>query len=188
MEVQTSFLLSIGSLTGWLFGHQNLSGMMNILAWVSSHPLWSGVIGLLSIAVVWSIIRAIVRGIESISVTILQTPLKLIWQGIKLIFQGLGKGVWFGWKKLTTKSSQETETSGDKEVDGTVETAVQVDVVPIQLQTQQRLAEISMRLVQIQREQTELLQEAAMLMEGNQVEHHLLTPLNGSIQPQDVKN
>ncbi|MEH2436374.1 MAG: hypothetical protein V7K25_19360 [Nostoc sp.] len=144
------------SASDWLTQHPILFRLVQILSWAANHPIISIVILLFAIALIWSIIKAIVRLIETASWSILQVPLKLLQALIKVSFLSLTKVGTFAVQRMTA-----TET---------------IDNLPallpenFQPNKQERLAEISSRLEAIQKEQHELLQEAADLIASDTID------------------
>jgi hypothetical protein len=136
-------ILRFSMLAGYLF---------HTLGWAANHPIISLVILLFGLALIWSMVKAIMRLISTTSWLILQIPFKLIWAGIRVSFVSLTKFIGFNIQPVT-----------DAKITNTLA------VLPTNPQTihhnkQQRLAEISNRLAIIQQEQQQLLQEAADLM------------------------
>ncbi|MEH2201271.1 hypothetical protein [Nostoc sp.] len=144
------------SVSDWLSQHPIFFRLVQILGWATNHPIISIVILLFAIAIIWSIIKAIVRLIETASWSILQVPLKLVQALIKVGFLSLTKVGSFAVQQITA-----TKTT---------------DILPalppenFQPNKQQRLAEISSRLEVIQKEQYELLQEAADLIASDTID------------------
>jgi hypothetical protein len=113
--------------------------LLQLLAWISSHPIRGIFLVLLILVLVTSLVRGIIRLIESASLLILRTPLKWIWLLIQYIFKSIFS--------LINKPSNNTLEQTDLE------------------QTkQQRLIDISQRLATLQNEQQELLEEAKKLL------------------------
>lgn len=123
-----------------------------ILAWTINHPIIGLVFLLISIALIWSIIKAIIRLIETASWSIIQIPLKLIKAAIQFVFIFFTQLV-----KLAIQQSSAVKTNTNLELLPTNSQIIYQD-------KQQRLSEIVNRLEAIQQEQQELLQEAANLM------------------------
>ncbi|MEH2251909.1 hypothetical protein [Nostoc sp.] len=144
------------SVSDWLTQHPIFFKLVQILGWATNHPIISIVILLFAIALLWSIIKAIVRLIETASWSILQVPIKLIQSLIKVSFLSLVKVGSFAIQRIT----------GAKTTDNLPA------LLPENFQPnkQQRLAEISNRLEAIQKEQNELLQEAADLIADNTID------------------
>ncbi|MEH1883375.1 hypothetical protein [Nostoc sp.] len=144
------------SVSDWLTQHPIFFRLVQILGWATNHPIISIVILLFAIAIIWSIIKAIVRLVETASWSILQVPLKLLQALIKVGFLSLTKVGSFAVQQITA-----TKTT---------------DILPalppenFQPNKQQRLAEISSRLEVIQKEQHELLQEAADLIASDTID------------------
>ncbi|MHC5728695.1 MAG: hypothetical protein ACYTXY_32185 [Nostoc sp.] len=144
------------SVSDWLTQHPLFFRLVQILSWGANHPIISVIILLFALAIVWSIIKAIVRLIETASWSILQVPIKFIQALIKVSFLSLIKVGSFTIQRMTA-----TKT---------------IDNLPVlppenfQPNKQQRLAEISHRLEAIQKEQYELLQEAADLIASDTID------------------
>ncbi|BBD65538.1 hypothetical protein NIES4072_07870 [Nostoc commune NIES-4072] len=146
----------VSSASDWLTQHPIFFRLVQILGWATNHPIISIVILLFALALIWSVIKAIVRLIETASWSILQVPIKLLQALIKVSFLSLTKVGTFAVQRITA-----TET---------------IDNLPallpenFQPSKQQRLAEISSRLEAIQKEQHELLQEAADLIASDTID------------------
>lgn len=144
------------SASDWLTQHPIFFRLVQILGWATNHPIISIVILLFALALLWSIIKAIVRLIETASWSILQVPLKLLQALIKVSFLSLTKFSGFAVQRMTA-----TETIKN------LPTLLPKNFQPSK---QQRLAEISSRLEAIQKEQHELLQEAADLIADDTID------------------
>ncbi|MEH2389083.1 MAG: hypothetical protein V7K14_25585 [Nostoc sp.] len=144
------------SVSDWLTQDPLFFRLVQILSWGANHPIISVIILLFTLAIVWSIIKAIVRLIETASWSILQVPIKFLQALIKVSFLSLIKVGSFTIQRMTA-----TKT---------------IDNLPVLLpenfqpSKQQRLAEISHRLEAIQKEQNELLQEAADLIASDTID------------------
>ena len=144
------------SASDWLTQHPIFFRLVQILGWAANHPIISIVILLFALALIWSIIRAIVRLIETASWSILQVPLKLLQALFKVSFLSLTKVSSFAVQRMRPSKA--------------------IDNLPaflpekFQPNKQQRLAEISSRLEAIQKEQHELLQEAADLIASDTID------------------
>ncbi|BCL35642.1 hypothetical protein [Nostoc sp. MS1] len=143
--VQTAINSSVND---WLVQHPIFLRLVQILSWASNHPIISLIILLFAIALIWSIIKAIIRLIETASLSILQVPLKLL--------QGLIKFSVFSFNQVGNLAVQRLNKNQilDKKIEASV----------IYLDKKHRLTEIAARLQAIQQEQQELLQEASILM------------------------
>ncbi|MEH1946749.1 MAG: hypothetical protein V7K77_07295 [Nostoc sp.] len=144
------------SASDWLTQHPIFFRLVQILGWGANHPIISVVILLFVLALLWSIIKAIVRLIETASWSILKVPLKLLQALIKVSFLSLIKVGSFAVQRITgVKTTENLPT-----------------LLPESFQPnkQQRLAEISSRLAAIQKEQHELLQEAADLIAADTID------------------
>ncbi len=152
-STSTAIQTSVNSpLNDWLYQHPAMFQMLKFIGWVANHPIRGILIILLGIAVLWSIIRAIVRLIEIASLSILKTPLTFIWLFIKYIWQFLSKFTIINWNKFKDANTAEI---------------VHLEDMNPQLRgnnKQKRLEEISARLTEIQKEQHALLEEASELI------------------------
>ncbi|MDZ7951351.1 hypothetical protein [Nostoc sp. DedQUE09] len=144
------------SASDWLTQHPIFFRLVQILGWAANHPIISVVILLFALALIWSIIKAIVRLIETASWSILKVPLKLFQALIKVSFVSLTKLGRFAVQRIT----------GAKTTDNPPTLLTE----SFQPNKQQRLAEISNRLEAIQKEQRELLQEAADLIAADTID------------------
>ena len=144
------------SVSDWLTQHPILFRLVQILGWATNHPIVSIVILLFAIALIWSIIKAIVRLIETASWSILKVPLKLLQTLIKVSFLSLTKVGSLAVQRMTATK--------------TIDNLPALLPENFQQNKQQRLAEISSRLEAIQKEQHELLQEAADLIADDTID------------------
>ncbi|OUL27624.1 hypothetical protein [Nostoc sp. 106C] len=147
------------SMNDWLVQYPFILKLVQILSWAANHPIISCVILVFILALVWSIIKAIMRLIEAASWSILQVPIKLLQALIKVSFLSLSKFGSFAMQKMT--NAQPTDK---------VSPLLSRDSQIIYQDKQQRLAEISQRLEVIQQEQHELLQEAADLIASGTID------------------
>ncbi|MDZ7956949.1 MAG: hypothetical protein RMY34_03415 [Aulosira sp. DedQUE10] len=141
------------SMNDWLTQHPAIFRLVQILSWAANHPIISCIMLVFLLALVWSIIRAIMRLIETASWSILRVPVQLLQGLIKVSFISLGTFGSFAFKKVTGVQST------DK-----ISALLPINSEVIYQNKQQRLAEISSRLEAIQKEQQELLQEASGLI------------------------
>jgi hypothetical protein len=144
------------SINDWLTQHPIFLKLFQILGWAANHPIISCVILLFMLALVWSIIKAIIRLIETASWSILKFPLKLLQALMTVILTNLGR---FAVQKINFAK----QSDNDKNL-------ISIISPTIYQGKQQRLAEISHRLKVIQKEQDELLQEAAELISGDTID------------------
>ncbi|MDF5711678.1 MAG: hypothetical protein PUP90_29370 [Nostoc sp. S4] len=151
--VQTAINSSIND---WLTQHPVVFRLVQILGWAANHPIISLVILVFALALLWSLIRAIVRVIETASWSLLKVPVKLLLALVKVSFVSLTQVSSFAVQRITP-----TKTTDNLPV-----------LLPENLQKskQLRLAEISTRLAAIQKEQHELFQEAADLIASDTIE------------------
>jgi hypothetical protein len=144
------------SVSDWLTQHPGIFKLVQILSWATNHPIISLVIFIFALALIGSIIKAIVRFIETASWSILQVPVKLLQAFLKVSFLSLTKIGSFAVQIITAKKTTDNLPA----------------LLPENLPNnkQQRLAEISNRLEAIQKEQNELLQEAADLITYDKID------------------
>ncbi|MFO5529292.1 MAG: hypothetical protein ACLBM1_15960 [Cuspidothrix sp.] len=114
--------------------------ILGVFTWGINHPVRGLIILLFTIALLGSIIKAIVKVIETASWSILKIPFILLQKLLKSLWMILSKLGIFGIGKIKTHQFNDNK--------------------------QQRLAEISQRLEVIHNEQKALLEEAAKLMKS----------------------
>lgn len=124
------------SVSEWLQAHPVVFRLVQMLLWATNHPIVSLIILIFAVAIAWSLIKAIGRLIETVSLSLLQAPFKLSQVLIRVSSKSLGK---YGGLAMRGALPE----VGNK---------------------QQRLTDISTRLEAIQKEQNELLQEAATIL------------------------
>ncbi len=150
VALQTAIASSIND---WLAQHPLFLRLFQILGWAANHPIISFVILLFIIALIWSIIKAIIRLIETASWSILKVPLKLFQTLIKVSFLYFIKLVSLAVQRIT--GVQATEN---------FKVLLTENSPTIDQEKQLRLVEISHRLEAIHKEQKQLLDEAAELI------------------------
>ncbi|MCV3215517.1 hypothetical protein OGM63_18695 [Plectonema radiosum NIES-515] len=143
----------------WITQHPAIFRIVQVLAWGSNHPIISLVILLFTIAIASSIIKAIVRLIETASWSILQVPFKLLFALIKVSFVSFTKVSNIALKKLAFPQPVNN-----------LPALPPATPQPIYKDKQQRLTEITLRLEAIQIEQKQLLQEATELLATDAIE------------------
>jgi DNA anti-recombination protein RmuC len=156
--IQTAVTSSIND---WLTQHPAIFRFMQIVTWGVNHPIISLVILVFILAITWNLIKAIGTLIESASLSILKIPFQLL----KSLFNF-----------ILLLSYQLTQSALKKNTDNKTHTSLPTLTTVIQSNyqdKQQRLVEISSRLAAIQKEQNQLLQEAAEIMssESTSVSH-----------------
>lgn len=152
VAVQTAINSSVND---WLAQHPAFLQLIQILGWASNHPIISLVIFIFAIAVIWSLIKAIIRLIETASSSILQLPLKLVQALIKVSIFSFSQAGNFAAQRLN-----------NHQVLDKTSVLLTTDTQVIYPDKQQRLIEIARRLKAIQQEQQELLKEASELMDN----------------------
>lgn len=148
------------AMSDWFEQHPTLLRIVHILGWAANHPIISLVILVFALAIIWSLIKAIGRIVESASLSVLQVPLKLLQALAKFSFVSFTKVGNLVFKQLT-----DTKTTGNS-----VSNLLPKFSPQIHKEKQQRLVEISTRLKEIQQEQNQLLQEAAELLASEKID------------------
>ena len=138
------------SVSDWLQAHPVVFRLVQLLLWATNHPIVSLVILVFAVAIAWSLIRALGRLIETAGLSLLLAPFKLGQVVIRVGYQSLG------FRGLASKQLTVAKTAGSSASNSNFEL--------IHKDKQQRLAEISTRLEAMQKEQNELLQEAAAIL------------------------
>lgn len=133
------------SVNDWLNSHPVVLRMVQALLWATNHPILSLVIFLISVALAWSLIKALGRLIEIAGLSLLKAPFML---SVGLIGVGSRTLRRFAGASKQLPALQLLNYEKDK---------------------QQRLAEISTRLEALSQEQNELLQEAATILAAKEV-------------------
>ncbi|ALF56351.1 hypothetical protein ACX27_11215 [Nostoc piscinale CENA21] len=136
------------SINDWLTQHPTMLRLLHALNWAANHPIISLVIILLSLALLFGLVNAIIRLFTTASFSLLQAPLKLLQALIKFIFIGIAKLTGLTWHKISNHQPIDNPNT----------------IQPLYLDKQQRLAEISSRLEALQQEQKQLLQEASEII------------------------
>jgi tetrahydromethanopterin S-methyltransferase subunit G len=150
--MQTAINNSVGD---WLEAHPVIFRLVQFLIWGTNHPIWGLVILLFIIAIAWSLIKAISSLIETAWLALLKAPFKLSQALFGVSAKSLGKFGGLVNKQLTANKNPDL--------------VLQPSEV-IELNKQQRLAEISTRLETIQKEQSELLQEITAILASDSSE------------------
>ncbi len=145
----TSSEVIASSVTNWLQSHPAVFRIFNTIVWATDHAVISFVFIILTIAIAFSIVKALNRLLERVGLSILQAPFKLIRTGFKF-------------SPLSSLSIQQKLNNKN------ISSLALNDVSTIISQNpQQRLSEISDRLQVLQKEHNELLQEAATILTLN---------------------
>lgn len=139
------------SASHWLQQHPAVFRLLEILIWMSNHPIISAVIVLFAIALIWQLIKWLGYLIEIGVRSLMQAPIKLV-----NFLLGLGAKSLSAVGNLALK-----QLAGTKNTVPALPPATSQPVLP---DKKQRLAEISSRLEALQKEQNELLQEVATIM------------------------
>lgn len=153
--LQTAIASSINE---WLQAHPSVLRLLQVFIWATNHPIVSLVILLFAVAIAGSLIKAVGRLIETTSLSILKAPFKLIQLLFGVSFQSISKFGGLALKQLTGGKNAELPALQDSNSHS------------IEKGKQQRLTEISSRLEAIQKEQNELLQEVAAILNSNKID------------------
>jgi len=150
------------SIQDWLGQHKIFLRLFQFLSWGINHPIITLVGLLFLLALVWSIFKRIVYLVEMASWSIFQIPWKLCGK----IFNSLWKTLFSSMGYFANLASQKIT---EKKVNDHISPIV-TRIFPITyLNKQQRLTEISQRLKVIQKEQDNLLKEAANLIGSEKI-------------------
>lgn len=139
------------SVSEWLQTHPVVFRLVQLLIWATNHPIWGVVMLLFTLAIAWSLIKAISRLIETAWLFLLQAPFKLSRALFGVSAKSLGR-----FKSVVVKQVADTKTTPTEILQHSTEST--------QKNKQQRLVEISDRLEAMQNEQKELLQEVAVIV------------------------
>jgi hypothetical protein len=137
------------SLDNFIQQYPLISKLLQFLAWISNHPILGILLILFILALLTSLVRTIIHLIESVSLSLLKTPLKLIWLLVQYIFKSISSS--FG--QIINQESNKL-----------LEQKVILENQQLEQTKQQRLIEISQRLTALQIEQSKLLEEASKLL------------------------
>ncbi|NJL09195.1 MAG: hypothetical protein HC908_00075 [Calothrix sp. SM1_7_51] len=137
------------SINNLLNQYPTVERILNTLAWTTNHPIISVIILIFILAILWSLIKAVGRIIERASWSLLRIPFQLIFSLLKLSFKSFGKVSVFTVKKFTDGKTTDAIA------------AINQSIIPTK---QQRIAEITFRLEELQKEQTLLIKEVSQLI------------------------
>lgn len=142
------------SLNHWFEQHPILFRFVQLLDVAAHHPIISIVILLFAFSILSSFVKAISRFIEVASLSLLQLPLRglqfLAKMGLRLFSKIAG--------------SDAKQVPSTQMIYGDIPSLLPDKAQPILKDKQQRLADISIRLEEIQKEQNKLLQELAEIL------------------------
>ena len=161
---QTAIDSSIGN---WLEQHQIFLKLAQILSWGANHPIISAIAIIFVLALIFSLIKAIARLIESASLSVLRLPLKLILAALKLSFLYISKLIKLLFIKFKSRNSFDSPVNKNINTQNNSTLLPLIESQIFSLSKQQRLTEISTRLAEIQKEQHELLQEASSILNSD---------------------
>ena len=144
------------SVSHWLQDHPAVFRLLEIVIWMSDHPIISVVLVLFAIALIWQLIKWLGYLIEIGVRSLMQAPIKLLHFLLGIGAKSLNAAGNLALKQLT----------GNKKTVPALPPATSQPVLP---DKNQRLAEISTRLEALQKEQNELLQEVATIMAADKI-------------------
>ena len=127
------------SVSEWLQDHPVVFRLVQVVLWATNHPIVSLIILLFTVAIAWSLIKAIGRLVEAAGLSILQAPFKLGQFLIGVSAKSLGKFGGLAVKQLVPNKTADPPVLQDS------------SSKPTYKDKQQRLAEISTRLQAIQK-------------------------------------
>jgi hypothetical protein len=173
------------SISDWLGDHQTLSRLVQMFSWAANHPIISGIILIFALAILWNLIKGIGHLIQLASLSIIRVPLKLLWGLVAVSFVAVGRFVMNRYRVVKQGGIPPEEfedvailpqaNSSVLKLDNQADSLSEKQINK-QINKQVRLVEITSRLEALQKEQKELLQEAAALMVTHQIE--TTTPAN----------
>ncbi|MDJ0773799.1 MAG: hypothetical protein QNJ49_10305 [Mastigocoleus sp. MO_167.B18] len=160
-----TFQIAIDSSFGhFLDQHPAFFKLTQIFVWGVNHPIISVIVIIFAIALIFSFIKAIVRLIESASLSIIRLPLQLLQAGLKLSFLYLNKLIKLLFIKFKYKHIPDSLSKQNINISNNQAILAAVGKKVVSSEKQQRLKEISSRLADIQEEQHQLLHEAASIL------------------------
>lgn len=141
----------------WLDTNPVVFRLLQLVLWGTEHPIWGLFILLIILALLWNLFKGFSYLLVMLAKEIIQAPMKLL------------RLFW----RVSTKSMQQVSNLTLKQLTGKKNTEIPAlppaSSQPLQIDKQQRLAEISSRLAEIQKEQNELLQEASVILDCDRV-------------------
>ncbi|MDJ0677828.1 MAG: hypothetical protein QNJ36_21005 [Calothrix sp. MO_167.B42] len=151
------------SINNWLQDNPGIFRFLHLLGWGVHHPVISLILLVFIIAILGSIIKAIIRLIETASWSIMQIPLKMLLAVLQL-----------SWLSITKVSSLIVYSINQPAKADNLPTLEATDFPIIAADKQKRLGEISQRLTELNQEQEELLQEVNVLLATQQAKGKFL--------------
>lgn len=140
----------------WVNSHPVVSWVIEVLLWGFNHPIIGLITMLLASSILWQLLKAFSRLIETVLLSILQAPLKLSHSLGKFSLKSLGQF------KISGSTTLPPELSTVSKAASTVTTS----------QTkQEELARILARLEAINQEQNQLLKEVIVTLSADQQPH-----------------
>lgn len=153
----------------WLNSNPSIFRLLQLVFWGTEHPIWGLIILLVTLALIWNLFKGFSYLVVILAKQIAQTPLKLT------------RLIW----RVSTKSMQQVSTLAVKKLIGQKTTELPAlppaNSLPVQINKQQRLAEISSRLAEIQQEQNELLQEVAVILGSDKTNMEVSQELTSNV-------
>ena len=193
-----TFQIAIDSSLGnWLEQHPIFFKLVQILGWGANHPIISVIAIIFAIALIFSLIKAVVRLIESASLSIFRLPLKLIQTALKLSFSYFNKFIKIIFIKIKRHNVSDSFVPKQLSIPNNINNSSnsihsnQVELIGTKVfysPAEKRLKEISSRLSEIQKEQQELLQEASSILNpGLNSNSDLNSDLNSGLNSEKIR-
>ncbi|OKH36625.1 hypothetical protein NIES2119_16480 [[Phormidium ambiguum] IAM M-71] len=161
--------IASSDVTQWLDTNPAVFRLLQLVFWGTEHPIWGLIILLVTLALIWNLFKGFSYLVVILAKQIVQAPLKLT------------RLIW----RVSTKSMQQVSTLALKQLTGKKTTELPAlppaNSPPVQIDKQQRLAEISHRLTEIQKEQNELLQEVAVILGSDKINVEVTQELTSKI-------
>jgi hypothetical protein len=133
----------------------------SVLAWCVTHPIWAIALLLLFIFSAWGLLGAIAQLVRTLWIELLRAPLRLVrWIGVRLLRL---------FRKPTDENSQIIDTSDmqflrSQETHSPLSKLNKPELANRNNGQPSQLSEVVARLEQLQREQTQLLQEVRAIL------------------------
>ncbi|MEM7725335.1 MAG: hypothetical protein AAF208_03060 [Cyanobacteria bacterium P01_A01_bin.45] len=168
--VQTTIGSSIGD---WFAEHPGFLKILQFLNWGVNHPILSIILIVFALALIFSLVKAVVKLIEGIGLSILQIPFKLIQSGLKYLYIFLKEAIKWVLSKFNLIEKQQINQSNSQQNLNFI--SIQKINQKTNLDKQQRLSEITIRLSEIQQEQNELLAEASSILNSDIIPQEIIS-------------
>lgn len=161
----------------WLTDHP-------MLGWCVTHPIWAIALFLLFIFSAWGLLGAIAQLVKTLWIELLRTPLRLVrWVGVRLLklFKRIPK------EMPQPSALPNTQLLRSQEIDPPTSTLNEPELAARKNGQSAQLSEVVVRLEQLQREQTQLLQDVrAILQQPSDMTLPLHVPTLKESKPQKI--